>query len=66
MATLLEISRLPGRQFRTMLRLLSAGMYVSQAHEILARRSAAGLEVQADDVNTLLSSFAFRKTQLSI
>jgi hypothetical protein len=66
MATLLEISRLPGRQFRTMLRLLSAGMYVSQAHEILARRSAAGLEVQADDVNTLLSSCAFSKTQRSI
>jgi hypothetical protein len=66
MTTLLEISRLPGRQFRTMLRLLSAGMYVSQAHEILARRSAAGLEVQADDVNTLLSSCAFNKTQRSI
>lgn len=60
------ISKLPARQFRTMLRLLSSGIYVSQAHEILARRSAAGLEVQADDVNTLLSSCAFNRTQRAI
>jgi hypothetical protein len=39
-----------------MLRLLSRGMHIDQAQRLLRARAATGLELLADDVNTLLSA----------
>ena len=51
-----SIASLPARQFRTMLRVLTRGMHVEQAHNLLRARAASGLELLADDVNTLLTA----------
>ena len=50
------IARLPAKQFRTMLRVLTRGMHVEQADKLLRARAASGLELLADDVNTLLNA----------
>jgi hypothetical protein len=58
-----RVAALPGRQFRTMLRLLSKGLHFEQAHVLLRARATTGAELLADDVNTVLSSILFTDAQ---
>jgi len=55
-----SIAKLPSRQFRTMLRVLSRGQSFADAQTLLRHRAAtAGTELLADDINTVLSSAVF-------
>lgn len=58
-----RVAMLPGRQFRTMLRFLSKGLHFEQAHVLLRVRATTGLELLADDVNTVLSAILFTDAQ---
>ena len=54
------IAKLPSRQFRTMLRMLSRGQCFVEAQALLRHRGAcAGTELLADDVNTVLAAAVF-------
>jgi hypothetical protein len=50
------VARFPGRQFRTILRLMCRGMYLESAHTLLRHRARTDLELLADDVNAVLSA----------
>jgi hypothetical protein len=50
------VARFPGRQFRTILRLMCRGLYLESAHALLRHRARTDLELLADDVNAVLSA----------
>lgn len=54
-----HISGLNAKNFRTMLKFMSGGMHFKQACELIALRSKTGLELLADDVNTVLARCVF-------
>ena len=57
LSTMEGVARFPGRQFRTILRLMCRGMYLESAHALLRYRARhADLELLADDVNAVLSA----------
>ena len=58
-AAMSRLAQASSRHFRTMLRYMAGGLHFEQAASLLALRSHTGLELLADDVNTVLAGCVF-------